>query len=46
VLGSLFSRIAEIQKALDLSEASFGLALTGVPAGASRLVVLVPLDLL
>jgi MFS family permease len=33
VVGSIFSRIAEIQFALDLSEAVFGLVLTGMPTG-------------
>jgi MFS family permease len=33
MVGSLYSRIAEIQKALNLSEETFGLALMGLPAG-------------
>ncbi|MGR3662056.1 MAG: MFS transporter [Paracoccaceae bacterium] len=33
VVGSLFSRIAEIQRDLGLDEATFGLTLMGVPAG-------------
>jgi MFS family permease len=33
VVGSLFSRIAEIQQGLGLGEAVFGIVLTGIPAG-------------
>jgi fucose permease len=33
VVGSMFSRIAEIQRDLELSEAAFGLTLMGIPAG-------------
>lgn len=33
MVGSLYGRIAEIQKALELSEEVFGLALMGLPAG-------------
>ena len=33
-VGSLFSRIAEIQRELDLTEAAFGLVLAGIPIGA------------
>lgn len=40
-VGGMFSRIAEVQRALGLTEAAFGLVLTGIPCGvlAGTLVV-------